>query len=75
MSKVKVFIEETLCKEVIIDVPDELDSCDQMDYAEDKAEEMVNNGEIVLTADDFTGVRMCMIQLENGEESSWIEMR
>lgn len=72
--KASVFIEETLCKEVIIEVPDELDSCDQMDYAEDKAEEMVNNGEIVLTTDDFTGVRMRMIRLDNGHETGWTEL-
>lgn len=76
MSKVKVFIEEHLCKEIEIDVPDELglDSDDEMEYAEEKAKEMYRNEEIVLTAEDYTGITCIMVKHENGHETNWMDM-
>ncbi len=69
--KVSVFIEETLCKEVIIDVPTD-DADEAMEIAESQAKEMYENEEIVLTADDFNGVRQMMV--ECGDYStSWNE--
>lgn len=73
MSKVVVYIEETLCKATEIDIPDELglDDEEEMEYAEQKAKQMYKNEEIVLTADDFTGQTCIMAKHENGKETSW----
>lgn len=73
MSKVVVYIEETLCKATEIDIPDELglDDEEEMEYAEEKAKQMYKNEEIVLTADDFTGHTCIMVKHENGKETSW----
>lgn len=59
--KVSVFIEEHLCKEVIIDVPTN-NTDEAMEIAEKQAKEMYDNGEIILTADDFNGIRQMMVK-------------
>lgn len=59
MARVKVFIEEHLCKTVEIEVPDTMDGLSQEEYAEEKAHGMYRNGEIVLTADDYNGITLC----------------
>ena len=74
MSKVSVFVEEHLCREIIIDVPDELDTDDAMDYAEKKVKEKYDNKEIILTADDHNGVRLWMTEHENGTSTNWRDM-
>ena len=68
MKKVTVFIEEHLCKAVTIEVPSNVKNV--MDYAEQKARQMYDDEEIVLTSDDANGVRLMMIQ--DGEcETNW----
>lgn len=62
--KVSVFIEEHLCKEVVIDVPTN-DVDEAMEIAEEKAKEMYKNEEIVLTADDFNDVRQIMVECDD----------
>ena len=74
MSKVVVFIEEHLCKEVEIEVPNELDTDEAMEYAENKMKEMYKNEEIVLTADDYNGNTLYLIKHEDGTETDWIDM-
>lgn len=69
MKKVKVYIEEHLCKEIEIEVPDNVDNA--MEYAEDKTREMYSNEEIVLTADDFNGQRLMMVEDEDGCSTDW----
>ena len=69
--KVSVFIEEHLCKEVIIDVPTN-DANEAMEIAEEQAKEMYENEEIVLTADDFNGIRMMMVECDD-YSTSWNE--
>lgn len=73
MSKVVVYIEETLCKATEIDIPDELglDDDEEMEYAEEKVKQMYKNEEIVLTAENFTGQACIMVKHENGKETSW----
>ena len=71
MKKVKVFIEEHLCKEIIIEVPEY--AYDVMELAEIKAKQMYENEEIVLTADDFNGTRLMMVQDEDGHATEWFE--
>jgi hypothetical protein len=73
MAKVNVYIEEHLVRKVEIEVPDELTKDERMELAEDKATDMYRNGEIVLDADDFNGVRLMMVQDEDGFETSWNE--
>lgn len=57
--KYKVHIEETLSKDIIVDAETRLD-------ARTMIEEKIENGEIVLTADDFTGWRMIEV-IKEGE--------
>lgn len=72
MAKVNVFIEEHLVRKTEIEVPDNLSESERMGFAEDKAREMYRNGEIVLDADDFSGVRLMMVRdEETGHETSW----
>ena len=71
MRKATVFIEEHLCREIEIEVPDDVD--DVMEWAEDKAKEMYFNEEIVLTADDFNGQRCMMVQDSEGHETEWFD--
>ena len=73
MKRVNVSIEETLCKTVTIEVPDDVE--DAIEYAEDKAKEMYFNGEIVLTADDFNGQRCMMAEDEDedGYATNWFD--
>ena len=70
-KKVKVFIEEHLCKEIVIEVPEYVP--DEMDYAEQMAKQMYENEEIVLTADDYNGTRLMMVQDEDGHETGWFD--
>ena len=76
MSKVIVYIEETLCKGIRIHVPDELDldAEEEIKYAKEKAKEMYRNEEIVLTDIDFTGNVCIMAKHENGTETGWDDM-
>lgn len=74
MSKVSVFIEEHLCKEIIVDVPDGMDIDDAMDYAEKRVKEQYDNGDIVLTADDHNGIVLWMTEHENGISTNWRDM-
>lgn len=71
--KVKVSIEEHLCKTIEIEVPDYLEDL-AMEYAEDKAREMYKNEEIILTADDHNGVVLMQIELEDGTCTDWYDM-
>lgn len=69
---VEVRIEETLVKTIQVEVPNNLSIEDRMEYAENKAHEMYENEEIVLTADDFSGNTMCSVHdLESDIESDW----
>ena len=69
--KVSVFIEEHLCREVVIDVPTN-DVNKAMEIAEEEAKEMYKNEIIVLTADDFNGVRQMMVEC-NDCSTGWNE--
>ena len=69
--KVKVSIEETLCKTIEIEVPAGVG--DPLEWAEAKAKEMHKNREIVLTADDFNGQRCMMIEDEHGFATNWFD--
>lgn len=72
--KVKVSIEEHLCKTIEIEVPDNLDENEAMEYAENEAREMYKNEEIILTADDHNGVVLMQIELEDGTCTDWHDM-
>ena len=75
MKKVKVYIEETLCREIEVEVPDELDVTERMQFAEDKVKEMYRNGEIVLDADDFSGLtQMCVEDVETETVTNWFDI-
>lgn len=73
MAKIKVNIEEHLCKTVKIEVPDNLDEDEQEELAENIAHDMYNDGRITLTADDYTGVTLCSLEHSNGESTDWFE--
>ena len=68
-KKIKVFVEEHLCKEIVIEVPEY--ETDEFDYAEQIAKQMYKNEEIILTADDYNGERLMMLKDEYGHETGW----
>lgn len=74
MSKVKVYIEETLCREIEVDCPDYMDNDEAMEYAEDKVLKMYKNEEIVLTADDYNGNTCYMVEDEDGRNTGWNDL-
>ena len=75
MKKVKVWIEETLCREIEIEVPDGLDLNERLSYAEEKAKEMYRDEEIVLDADDFSGlVQMSLEDDETKTNTEWFDI-
>ena len=76
MSKVKVSIEEHLCRTIEIEVPSIFDDDEDgaMMYAEKKAKEMYHNKEIILDADDHNGIGFLEIELEDGTCTNWFDM-
>lgn len=74
MAKVTVYIEEHLVKEVVVETPDGLTEDEAMEFAEDKVKKDFDNGDIVLTADDFSGIRLWMTEHENGTSTNWRDM-
>lgn len=70
MAKVKVAIEEILCKTFEVEVPDEVvDAGDSWTVLE-KAKDMYYNGEVVLTSDDFSGAKNIAI-VDDGWDTEW----
>lgn len=57
--KFKVHIEETLSKDIIVDAETRLDARIMINTK-------IENGEIVLSSDDFTGCRMIEVIKEGG---------
>lgn len=75
MKKVKVWIEETLCREIEIEVPDNLDLDERIYYAEEKAKEMYRDEDIVLTADDYNGItQMSLKDVETQTNTEWFDI-
>ena len=74
MKKVKVYIEEHLCKEVEIEVPDNLNVDERIELAEEKAREMYRNEEIILTSDDYTTTLVCAFDMETDISTEWNEI-
>lgn len=75
MAKVNVYIEETLCKKIEFWVPDDLTVEERMEFAEEKAREAYEDNQIVLTADDFTGIVHVMVKdEESGIETNWTDL-
>lgn len=73
MAKVKVTIEEHLTKEVEIEVLDSVIEDNDTEAVIQKASEMYNNREIVLTPDDFSGVKLIAITDAAFGETEWEE--
>jgi len=74
MAKVKVFIEETLCREVEYDLPDDMKWDKRMEVAEEMARQAYKNCEIVLDAEDFTGAQIMVRDEEYKTETSWSDL-
>ena len=73
MAKVSVFIEEHLVKEVVVDVPDELNMDERMTKAEELVRERFDNGDVVVTTDDYSGTRLIMIHDHRANfETEWV---
>lgn len=70
--KIKVAIEEHLVKQVEIEIPDDTEKCDVADAVIQKAIDMYYNEEIVLTSDDFSGIRLIAVT-EDGYATEWEE--
>lgn len=65
MAKVKVTIEKRLTKEVEIEVPDSVIKNNDTEAVIQKAREMYGNVEIVLTPDNFSGIKLIVITDED----------
>ena len=50
-----------------------MNNLEAMKYAERKAKQMYEDEEIILTADDFNGICLMMVQDEDGNETGWFE--
>ncbi len=75
MKKVKVWIEEHLCKEVEVEVPDTMNVDERMEYAEKYVWNAYYKGEIVLDANDFTGTTLCSVMdEETGKGTDWHDL-
>ena len=66
----EVSIEEHLCRTISIPIPDKMPNGNALEYGMKKAKEMIENKEIILTADDFNGIRLCMCECE-GAYTEW----
>ena len=71
MAKVKVYIEETLCKVIEVEIPENMGVDERMELAEKIVLHQYKNSEIVLTADDFTGASYMVEDVESGTETGW----
>lgn len=71
MATVRVWIEETLCKCIEVDVPENMSVDERMEYAENLVVKKYKNNEIVLGADDFTGASMSSEDMVSGTETGW----
>lgn len=69
--KVEVFIEETLCRKIEFDLPDDMTLEERMEAAEELALRAYKNSEIVLDAEDFTGASMSIKDVVSGHETKW----
>lgn len=76
MAKLRILIEEHLCKTVEVDVPDEIeDVYEQMEYATNKARDMYYDEEIVLGPEDHNGVTLYEVQTEYGDTlTEWTDL-
>lgn len=74
MAKVKVFIEETLCREIEFNLPEDMTVEERMEAAEELAKRAYKNSEIVLDANDFTGAQIMMRDEESETETSWNDL-
>ena len=75
MKKVKVYVEEHLCREIEIEVPDNMSVDERMEYAEEIVKQMYREEEIVLDANDFTGTTLCSVtDEETGNATDWHDL-
>lgn len=72
--KVKVWIEEHLVKEVEVECPDDMSIDERMEYAQDKVLKQYKDGDIVLTADDYTGTTFSVEDVESDSSTEWKEI-
>lgn len=73
MPKVKVSIEEHLSKTVEIEVPQSVVDNGDSDSVIQKAIQMYENEEIVLTSEDFSGIKLIAITDEDFGSTEWNE--
>lgn len=75
-NTVTVTLEEHLVKEVPVEIPDYIeDPNDRMMIAEEIVRNKYRNSEIVLDADNFSGVTLYSLKDEKtGEETEWCEL-
>jgi len=69
--KVEVYIEETLCRKVTFDLPEDMTEEERMEAAEELALRAYKNNDIVLTGDDFSGASMMVNDVTSGHETDW----
>lgn len=73
MTKVKVGIEEHLTRVFELEVPSDLVKAEDTSAILDEVAAAYDRGEIVLTADDYQGVRLYRIAEDGPLETEWEE--
>ena len=73
-QEVIVRVEEHLCKELKIQVPRNLSSDEAMEKAEEIVKSMIDDELLVLTADDWNGIRLCETETEDGSVTEWHDL-
>lgn len=71
---VTVQIEEHLCREVKVFVPEGYEG-DLLEYGESMAKVAYKNEEIILQADDFNGTRLMQVDDNDGHSTDWFEVK
>jgi len=67
MTKIRVLIEEHLCKEIEVDIPSNTPLGDIHSTVANIVHGAYLNEEIVLTADDYNGVTQILINPDNND--------
>ena len=73
MKKVKVFVEEHLCRCIEVEILPTVSDDDAMEYAENIVRRAVSDKKIILTADDFNGTRLYCVEDKDGNATDWHE--
>lgn len=71
--KVKVYVEEHLCRCIEVEIIPTVSEAEEMEYAEEIVRRLISDKDIILTADDWNGVRLYCVEDKDGHSTDWHE--